>query len=242
MSKRLMDVSLSLVLLILAAPVILAAMIVIFAHDRGPAIYWARRVGRDGRDFRMAKLRTMTVGADLCEGPSAGRSDKRITPPGHALRRWKIDELPQLWNVLIGEMSLVGPRPSVRRGGVDRYTPEELHLLDARPGLTDLSSIVFSDQEAILEGAPDPDARYERVIRPWKSRLGLLYLRHRTLWVDIRLVALTAVAILAKRPALLGVDRILAEWGAEEDLRRVCRRDGPLPWAEPPGLRRDADA
>ncbi|MGZ3368704.1 MAG: sugar transferase [Caulobacteraceae bacterium] len=236
MSKRLMDMALSLVLLVLASPVVLLAMILIYAHDRRSPIYWAPRVGLEGRDFRMAKLRTMTVDADRRCGSSTSRSDARITPPGRTLRRWKIDELPQLWNVLIGRMSLVGPRPNVRRGGVDRYTAEELHLLDIRPGVTDLASIVFSDEEVLLEGAPDPDARYDRLIRPWKSRLGLLYLRHRSLWVDVRIIALTALAIVAKRAALQGVDRILAEWGAAEDLRGVCRREGPLPWIAPPGL------
>jgi lipopolysaccharide/colanic/teichoic acid biosynthesis glycosyltransferase len=236
MSKRLLDMGLSLALLVLASPAILLAMLAIFAHDHGPPIYWAPRVGRGGRDFRMAKLRTMAVDADRRGGSSTSRSDGRITAPGRFLRRWKIDELPQLWNVLIGQMSLVGPRPNVRAGGVERYTAEELRLLDARPGVTDLASIVFSDEDLLLEGAPDPDARYDRLIRPWKSRLGLLYLRHRSLWIDLRIIALTALAIVAKRAALQGVDRILAEWGAAEDLRRVCRREGPLPRVEPPGL------
>ena len=236
MSKRLMDMVLSLVLLILASPVILFAMILIYAHDRRSPIYWAARVGRRGRDFRMAKLRTMAVDADRRGGSSTSRSDARITLPGQMLRRWKIDELPQLWNVLVGQMSLVGPRPNVRRGGVDRYTAEEWRLLDVRPGVTDLASIVFSDEDLLLEGAADPDARYDRLIRPWKSRLGLLYLRRRTVWADLRIIALTAVAIVAKRAALQGVDRILAEWEAAEDLRGVCRREGPLPWVEPPGL------
>jgi lipopolysaccharide/colanic/teichoic acid biosynthesis glycosyltransferase len=226
----------SLVLIVVAAPAILLAMLAVFAHDRRSPIYWAPRVGRGGRDFRMAKLRTMTVDADRRGGPSTSRSDERITPPGRLLRRWKIDELPQLWNVLLGEMSLVGPRPNVRRGGVDRYGPEELALLDVRPGLTDLASIVFSDEEEILEGAPDPHACYDRLIRPWKSRLGLLYLRRRSLWIDARIVALTALALVAKRAARRGVDRILAEWGADQDLRAVCRREGPPPWIESPRL------
>jgi len=233
MSKRLMDMALSLAMLILASPVILAAMLAVFAHDRCSPIYWAPRVGRGGRDFRMAKLRTMAVDADRRGGSSTSRSDSRITAPGRALRRWKIDELPQLWNVLIGQMSLVGPRPNVRRGGVDRYTAEELGL---RPGVTDLASIVFFDEEDILEGAPDPDACYDRLIRPWKSRLGLLYLSRRSLGVDLRIIALTALAIVSKRAALQGVDRILAGWDAADDLRSVCRREGPLPWIEPPGL------
>ncbi len=237
MSKRLIDMALSLVLLFLAAPLILAAMVLVVAHDRRSPIYWAPRVGRDGRDFRMAKLRTMTVDADRRGGSSTSRSDARITPPGRLLRRWKLDELPQFWNVLIGQMSLVGPRPNVRRGGVDRYTPGELALLSARPGVTDLASIVFADEADILEGAPDPDARYDRLIRPWKSRLGLLYLQRRSASIDLRIIALTALGIVARSAALQGVDRILAEWGADEALRGVCRRDGPLPWDQPPGLR-----
>jgi lipopolysaccharide/colanic/teichoic acid biosynthesis glycosyltransferase len=184
----------------------------------------------------MAKLRTMTVDADRRGGSSTSRSDGRITAPGHFLRRCKIDELPQLWNVLIGQMSLVGPRPNVRRGGVDRYTPRELGLLEGRPGVTDLASIVFFDEEDILEGAPDADAAYDRLIRPWKSQLGLLYLARRSLSVDLRIIALTALAIVSKRAALQGVDAILAEWGAAADLRRVCRREEPPPWIAPPGL------
>jgi lipopolysaccharide/colanic/teichoic acid biosynthesis glycosyltransferase len=211
-------------------------MAAIVAHDDGPPIYWAARVGRGGRDFRMAKLRTMTVDAERRGGSSTSRSDARVTRPGRLLRRWKIDELPQLWNVLIGQMSLVGPRPNVRSGGVDRYTAEELGLLAGRPGVTDLASIVFSDEEDILEGAPDPDACYDRVIRPWKSRLGLLYLRRRSLWADARIIGLTALAMMSKRAALQGVDRILAEWDAAPDLRCVCRREGPLPWSGPQRL------
>jgi lipopolysaccharide/colanic/teichoic acid biosynthesis glycosyltransferase len=231
MSKRLMDVVLSLVLLAIASPLVLLAMAAIVAHDDGPPIYWAVRVGRGGRDFRMAKLRTMAVDADRRGGSSTSRSDARVTRPGRLLRRWKIDELPQLWNVLIGQMSLVGPRPNVRSGGVDRYTEEELGLLAGRPGLTDLASIVFSDEDLILEGAPDPDACYDRLIRPWKSRLGLLYLSRRGLWADARIIVLTVLAMVSKRAALQGVDRILAEWDAPDDLRSVCRREGPLPWS-----------
>ena len=235
MSKRLIDMILALALLILTGPVILAAMILVVAHDGRSPIYWAPRVGRGGRDFRMAKLRTMTVDADRRGGSSTSRTDPRITPPGRTVRRWKIDELPQFWNVLIGQMSLVGPRPNVRRGGVDLYTPGEMTLLSARPGVTDLASIVFADEADILEGAPDPDARYDRLIRPWKSRLGLLYLQRRSLWIDVRIIALTALGIVARPAALQGVDRILAEWDAAGELRNVCRRDRPLPSTEPPG-------
>jgi lipopolysaccharide/colanic/teichoic acid biosynthesis glycosyltransferase len=236
MIKRLIDITFSSFGLVFASPVILLAMLLIFGHDGHWPLYRPVRVGRGGHDFRMAKLRTMTVDAEHKGGSSTSRSDARITLPGRLLRRWKIDELPQLWNVLLGQMSLVGPRPNVRRGGVDRYTPAELRLLEARPGVTDLASIVFADEADILDGAPDPDALYDRVIRPWKSRLGLLYLAHRGLWIDLRILALTALALFARRAALEGVDGILAEWGAGDALRSVCRREGPLPWAAPPGL------
>ena len=235
MPKRLIDIVFSIVALTVTAPVVGAAMLLIWSHDGRPPIYWAPRVGRGGRDFRMAKLRTMTVDADRTGGSSTSRSDGRITPPGRLLRRWKIDELPQFWNVLLGQMSLVGPRPNLRRGGVDIYTGEELRLLKARPGVTDLASIVFSDEADILDGAADPDALYDRVIRPWKSRLGLLYLDRRTLWIDLRILVLTVLAISAKSAALRGVDQILAEWNADETLRNVCRRQSALPWAAPPG-------
>ena len=235
MSKRLIDIGFSGAALIAASPLILAGMLLIVLQDGGPPIYWAPRVGRSGRDFRMVKLRTMAPGADRKGGSSTSRSDARITPVGLWLRRWKIDELPQLWNVLWGEMSLVGPRPNLRQGGVDLYTPEELRLLTGRPGITDLASIVFSDEADILEGAADPDAAYDRLIRPWKSRLGLLYLERRTLGIDLKILALTILAAFARPAALQGVDRILADWGAGEELRRVCRRSGPLPLAAPPG-------
>ena len=236
MSKRLIDIVFSVPILVIAAPVVLAAMLLIWSYDRRSPIYWAPRVGRGGRDFRMAKLRTMTVDADRIGGASTSRSDGRVTPPGRLLRRWKIDELPQVWNVLLGQMSLVGPRPNLRRGGVDRYTREEMRLLDARPGITDLASIVFADEADILDGAPDPDALYDRVIRPWKNRLGLLYLDRRTLGIDLRILALTGLAILSRPAALRCVDRILADLRVDEALRGVCRRQDPLPWAAPPGL------
>ncbi len=236
MIKRLTDIIFSFVGLVMASPLIVVGLLVVLAHDGQNPIYLAPRVGRDGRDFRMAKLRTMSPGADRIGGSSTSRSDPRITPPGRVLRRWKIDELPQLWNVLIGEMSLVGPRPNVRQGGVDSYTRDELRLLQLTPGVTDLASIVFSDEGHILEGASDPDRLYDGIIRPWKSRLGLLYLEHRSPGIDLRIVALTAVAMIARPAALRGVDHILGQWGADESLRRICRRRTPLPWGAPPEL------
>ena len=236
MVKRVFDLLLAALVLAATAPLLAGLMLLIWAHDRRSPIYRGLRVGKDGHDFGMLKLRSMTVDAEAAGGSSTAVSDGRVTRFGKVLRRWKLDELPQFWNVLVGEMSIVGPRPNVRRGGVDRYTPAELRLLALRPGITDLASIVFSDEGQILDGAADPDALYDEVIRPWKSRLGLLYIDHRSLAIDLRLLGLTAVALVAKPAALRGIDAILAEWGADEELRRICRRRSPLPRAQPPGL------
>lgn len=235
-AKRALDVAIALAVLIVAAPLLAVAMLAIWAEDGGAPLYRGVRVGRGNRDFRMLKLRSMRIDADRLGGTSTARSDIRVTAIGRIVRRWKIDELPQFWNVLIGEMSLVGPRPNMRTGGVDRYTLAELHLLDIRPGITDLASIVFSDEGDILDGAADPDALYDTVIRPWKSRLGLLYVEHRDLATDLRLLWLTALAIVAKPVALRGVDAILAHWHADPALRCICARAAPLPTALPPEL------
>ena len=234
MAKRTFDIVLALFALILAAPVLAVAMLLIWGQDGHSPLYRSVRVGRGGQDFRMVKLRSMVAHAELQGAASTALSDTRITPLGHAMRRWKLDELPQAWNVLQGEMSLVGPRPNTRRGGVDRYTAEERRLLTVRPGITDLSSIVFSDEADILDGAADPDALYDQIIRPWKSRLGLLYIDRRSFAADLRIVWLTALGAVARPAALRGVDAILVAWEADADLRRVCRRRTPLPRAEPP--------
>jgi len=234
-AKRLFDVVFAAAVLLAAAPVLLAAMLLVWAHDGGPPLYRGVRVGKDGRDFRMLKLRSMSVGAETRGGSSTAASDARLTPIGRSLRRWKLDELPQFWNVLAGEMSVVGPRPNTRRGGVERYTCEELRLLNVQPGITDLSSILFSDEADILDGAADPDALYDAVIRPWKSRLGLLYVERRSLPADLRIVWLTALAIVARPLALEGLAGLLAQWGAAPELIEICRRTAPLPQAEPPG-------
>jgi lipopolysaccharide/colanic/teichoic acid biosynthesis glycosyltransferase len=132
-------------------------------------------------------------------------------------------------------MSLVGPRPNVREGGVDRYTPEERQLLSVRPGITDVASIVFADEGEILKGSPDPHALYDAVIRPWKSRLALLYIEHRSVELDLAIILLTALSFLSRRVALQGVDMILERLNASPELRRTCTRCEPLTGGEAPG-------
>jgi lipopolysaccharide/colanic/teichoic acid biosynthesis glycosyltransferase len=193
------------------------------------------RVGWNDVDFIMIKIRSMRINAEKTGVTSTSANDNRITRVGHFIRSYKLDELSQFWNVLKGDMSVVGPRPNTRSHGVDEYTGEEMRLLSVRPGITDLSSIVFSDEGAILTGADDADALYNQLIRPWQSRLGLLYVDNRSLWLDLRIIWLTAVALGSKDKALEGVARILDELGADPELKKISRRRDPLPTGLPPG-------
>ena len=148
-------------------------MYLVYRQDKESPFYMAPRVGRNNTIFKMAKLRSMVSNADKSGVDSTSANDSRITPIGHKIRKYKLDELTQLWNVFIGDMSLVGPRPNVQRD-VDLYTKDEKNLLNVRPGITDFSSIVFSDEGDILKDKKDPDLSYNQLIRPWKSRLGLI--------------------------------------------------------------------
>lgn len=234
MIKRLFDIIVSLFGLIITSPVLIPTMVAIWLQDFHSPLYIAPRVGKDGKLFRMVKLRSMIVGADKTGVDSTADGDRRITKVGHFIRRYKLDELPQLWNVLKGDMSLVGPRPQVQRD-VALYTVEERRLLSVKPGITDISSIVFADEGQILKDKPDPDLAYNQLIRPWKSRLGLLYIDYQTLLLDLRLIFLTAVTIISRERALEGIQRILNELGADEQLKRVARRQEPLQPYPPPG-------
>lgn len=233
--KRTFDVILAAVAFVLLLPITVVISAAIWSQDRKSPFYIANRVGRNGKPFLMIKFRSMVVNADSLGGASTAGDDRRITALGAFIRRYKIDELPQLWNIIAGEMSFVGPRPNVP-SDVALYSEEERWLLAGRPGITDLSSIVFSDEAEILRGSSDPDLSYNLVIRPWKSRLGLHYLRTRTVLMDIRILCLTAVAIATKPRALVGVQRILEASGAEPSLVRIAARTEPLGEALPPGV------
>lgn len=233
--KRAFDVVASSIGLVLAGPVILPVMFLVWRQDGFSPFYVAPRVGIKGSTFNMVKLRSMVKNADRTGVDSTGANDQRITPVGHFIRRFKLDEVTQLWNVLKGDMSLVGPRPNVKRE-TDLYTEVERHLLDVRPGITDFSSIVFSDEGDVLKDQADPDIAYNQLIRPGKSILGLFYVANRSLLVDIRLCWLTVFAALgSRRQALEGVARLLSELGAPAELVALSRRETPLVPTPPPG-------
>lgn len=181
--------------MLVLAPVLAAVALAIKMESRGPVFYRGQRAGRHEKPFRIFKFRTMVVNADKIGGPSSSADDPRITRVGGFLRRFKLDELPQLLNVLRGEMSLVGPRPEVVQE-VLLYTEEEKRLLEVRPGITDWASIRFRNEGEILRGSADPHQAYREKIRPEKIRLGLEYVERHSFWMDCRIIVSTLKAIL----------------------------------------------
>ena len=193
-AKRAFDFALSAVALAILSPVVAAIAIGVKAGSRGPVLYRGTRVGLNGKPFQMLKFRTMVVDADKIGGSSTPEDDPRVTPIGKKIRKYKLDELPQLWNVLKGDMSFVGPRPQVQ-WAVDLYTPEERTILSVRPGITDEASLKFSNEAEILKGSTDPDKDYIEKIHPEKMRLSLEYVRNRSFPGDLSIIARTAGAI-----------------------------------------------
>jgi lipopolysaccharide/colanic/teichoic acid biosynthesis glycosyltransferase len=198
MVKRAFDVVMALIGLVVLSPVWLVAAYLIYREDPGPIVYKSTRVGRDGRDFKMWKFRSMVQNAEKLGGPSTAADDPRLLRTGKALRKYKLDEVPQLVNVLKGEMSIVGPRPEVRFY-TDMYSPEERQLLTVRPGMTDRASIRFRNEGEILKGAADPEQAYMEKIRPEKIRLGLEYVRRKSLKEDLAIILATVKAVFEGR-------------------------------------------
>ena len=178
------------------------------------------------KTFLMLKFRSMIEGADRSGVSSTSSSDNRITKIGHYIRRYKLDETVQLWNVLRGDMSLVGPRPNVL-SETSLYTREEQRLLDVKPGITDFASIVFADEGEILEGFDDPDEMYRVLIRPGKSQLGLFYVEKNTLLLDILILA-TVLSVFSRNTALFAISKLLKFYGANDELVKLSSRKFPL--------------
>jgi lipopolysaccharide/colanic/teichoic acid biosynthesis glycosyltransferase len=234
--KRILDFILSLIGLVLASPILLPTIFLVWIQDWHSPFYIAPRVGKNEKPFKMLKLRSMIVNADKSGVDSTASNDKRITGVGRFIRKYKLDELSQLWNVLIGDMSLVGPRPNVKRE-TDLYTIEEKKLLTVRPGITDFSSIVFSDEGEILKDQEDPDIAYNQLIRPGKSLLGIFYIEKSSIFLDLKLIFLTALAIVSKENALAGLVSLLKNLQANDSLIEIASRKKDLVPMPPPGAK-----
>lgn len=193
--KRAMDIVISGGALLVLWPVLALIALAIKIDDPGPVFYRQVRVGRHGKPFRIFKFRTMIVDADKKGLQITVGRDNRITRMGALLRKTKLDELAQLINVFVGEMSFVGPRPEVPKY-VDMYTPYQRQVLLVRPGITDYASIAYRNENDMLEGAEDPEKMYIDVIMPDKIELNMKYLREISPLADIRLILSTIVAVI----------------------------------------------
>lgn len=195
--KRLFDIFASGLGLLFLSPVFLVLAIWIKLDSPGPVFYRQVRVGRHNKDFRIYKFRSMKVGAEKQGLITVGGHDPRITRSGYFIRKYKLDEFPQLINVFVGDMSLVGPRPEVRKY-VDMYTPEQMHVLDVHPGVTSLASIRYRNENEFLDKAEDPDQFYIDVVMQDKLAIDLEYVRDASFWYDIKLIFQTFWEVISK--------------------------------------------
>ncbi|MBK9670916.1 MAG: sugar transferase [Bacteroidetes bacterium] len=196
MLKRAFDFILSTVGLLILSPVYVLLAILILLDSKGGVFYRQQRVGRNNHDFYIYKFRTMQQGAEKKGLLTVGAKDSRITRVGYFLRKYKLDELPQLLNVLKGDMSFVGPRPEVRRY-VNLYTTQQMQVLSVRPGITDYASIAYSNESELLKRAADPEKFYIETVFPAKLELNLKYIAEKNFWKDIQLIFLTVKKILS---------------------------------------------
>lgn len=195
--KRAFDIIASGLGLIVLSPLFLILAVWIKFDSKGPVFYRQVRVGRGNRDFRIFKFRSMRPDSDKGRLITVGGHDPRVTRSGYYIRKYKFDELPQLINVFIGDMSLVGPRPEVRRY-VDMYTPEQMRVLDVRPGITSLASIRYRNENEILAASDNPDRVYIERVMPDKLAIDLEYVSKANLWTDIKLIFSTFKEIVSK--------------------------------------------
>jgi len=196
--KRFFDIVASGFGLIILSPLFLIIAIWIKLDSKGPVFYRQVRVGRYNKDFRIFKFRSMRVGADKGSLVTIGGRDPRVTRSGYWIRKFKLDELPQLINVFIGDMSLVGPRPEVRHY-VDYWTPEQMNVLDVRPGITDPASIKFRNENELMEKSENPEKYYIEVIMQEKIKLYLEYVEKHNFFYDIGLIFKTFWVIVKER-------------------------------------------
>ena len=183
--------------LIVLSPLFVVLAVWIKADSKGPVFYRQTRVGRNNKDFRLYKFRSMRPDSDKLGLITVGGHDPRVTRSGYYIRKYKLDEFPQLINVFLGDMSLVGPRPEVRKY-VDMYTPEQMRVLTVRPGSTSLASIRYRNENDILAAADDPDRCYIKQVMPDKLAIDLEYVDRATLWNDIKLIFSTFKEIIVK--------------------------------------------
>jgi lipopolysaccharide/colanic/teichoic acid biosynthesis glycosyltransferase len=195
MLKRAFDFSASLTGLLILSPILILICFLIMIDSKGEILYKQKRVGLAGKEFKLFKFRTMQIGSDQNGLLTVGNRDPRVTKLGYFLRKYKLDELPQLLNVIIGQMSLVGPRPEVKKY-VSLYEKEDFIIFSVKPGITDYASIYFRDENELLKNAVNPENFYVSEILPKKLALNKLYIKRNNFWIDIKIIFTTFLEIL----------------------------------------------
>jgi lipopolysaccharide/colanic/teichoic acid biosynthesis glycosyltransferase len=233
MLKRFFDIMICIPLLLTFIPIIIIFSIFVFFQDFHNPIYLAKRVGVNQKIITVYKIRSMRINTNNHNFNSTSDNDNRITKIGKIIRKIKLDEITQLINVLIGNLSLVGPRPNVFED-VNKYTDKEKHILSVLPGITDFSSIVFSDEGSILKNSKNPDLDYDILIRPWKSRLALLYIKNSNLILDIKILFFTFTNFFMRNRTLSMINTQLIKLTNDKELLEVCLRKKSLYPHTPP--------
>tara|TARA_B100001248_G_C27275283_1_gene405037 strand:+ start:133 stop:864 length:732 start_codon:yes stop_codon:yes gene_type:complete len=232
--KRFFDIFFSIFGILIISPFLFIILFMVWKKDKSNPLYIAKRVGKNGKEFNLIKIRTMIINADKNNVDSTSVNDKRITKIGSRIRKYKIDELPQLFNIFLGHMSFVGPRPNVRRE-TNLYTDVESKLLKIKPGITDFASIIFSDEGSILEDSVDPDLTYNQLIRPGKSKLGLFYLKNNNILIDVFIILNTLINPISRKLSLKMIVFLLFKLKAPKELLLLASRKKPLTPLPPPG-------
>jgi lipopolysaccharide/colanic/teichoic acid biosynthesis glycosyltransferase len=233
--KRVIDFVVSALALFFLSPLVVPILFLVWLQDYRSPFYIAPRVGKDEKLFKMIKIRSMIIDADKSGVDSTSSGDQRITKLGKFIRAYKLDELGQLANVFLGNMSLVGPRPNVERE-TRLYSELEKKLLTVKPGITDFASIVFSDEGDILYGHSDPDLTYNQLIRPGKSALGIFYIENARFIVDLKILILTILSFINRQEALNKLQTMLKNMKAPIHLIELSGRREPLIPSPPPGF------
>lgn len=223
----------STIFIIILSPIIIVITFLIFVQDFENPFFFAERVGKNSKIFKLIKFRSMIIDARKVNIFSTSSNDKRITFIGKIIRKYKIDEIPQLLNILYGDITFVGPRPNVI-SDVNKYNQVEKKLLEVKPGITDIASIVFADEGQILLNSKNPDEDYNKYIRPWKSRLGLFYIKNRNIRLDLIIIILTLFSIFNRKKALIYLSKTCSNYTKNYDLINFILRDKELTVINPP--------
>lgn len=194
MAKRLFDFILSTIGILLLLPALITIALLVYFTSKGPVLYKQQRIGKNGKPFTLFKFRSMASGSDKKGLLTVGNKDARVTPLGYYLRKYKLDELPQLFNVWLGDMSLVGPRPEVEKY-TSLYDSYQRKVLEVKPGITDYASLNYINENDILAKAEDPEKTYVEKIMPCKLRLNMIYINEVGLFTDIKIIGKTLIKI-----------------------------------------------